>query len=514
MLVAILSLCVLGVAALLVAALDQRTPAAGKKPNLEPPPTSPPARICNDAAELTGPVSAPPGSVRVPAGDDASLDLDAPRTTYWFAPGKHLLGTGSFAQIIPSSYDTYVGAPGAVISGSGVSLHAFTQHATHVTIEYLTIEDFGPPGSNNDQGAVNSDSGSYWTITHSTIRDNAGAGVMLGTGDVVEYDCLTANGQYGFSSYTPSGPSDITISHDEISFNDTYNWEVEQPGCGCSGGGKLWDTDGATVTDDFVHDNHSVGIWVDTDDTGVEIADDYISDNFAEGVIYEISYNGLIADDTFVKNGFGKGPRNPSFPTGAVYISESGSSPQVRGPFGQSFEVTGNVFDDNWSGVVLWENSNRFCGNRSPDNAGTLCTLTDPSVATVSSCSSKHVDTAPLFTDCRWRTVNVSVTHNRFFFTRSGVGHGCSKSNGCGFNGLFSIYAVTEPYKGWVVDKNLSDAQDDHFSDNSYVGPWSFVAVDQGVVATPKQWTKGFVDTQDGSNIRFDPQDQGSTFKA
>ena len=40
-----------------------------------------------------------------------------------------------------------------------------------------------------------------------------------------------------------------------------------------------------------MHDNHSVGLWADTNNVGFDIEGNYISDNDAEGVFYEISYN-------------------------------------------------------------------------------------------------------------------------------------------------------------------------------------------------------------------------------
>ena len=50
---------------------------------------------------------------------------------------------------------------------------------TGVTIEYLTIENFSPPGS---QGAVNTNSNDNWTVEYNTIKDNApGAAMMLGS---------------------------------------------------------------------------------------------------------------------------------------------------------------------------------------------------------------------------------------------------------------------------------------------------------------------------------------------
>jgi len=64
-----------------------------------------------------------------------------------------------------------MGGPGAIISGQGDNEYAFVASyqapfVTNVTIEYLTIEDFVPPGS---QGAVNSNAGSNWTIEYDTI---------------------------------------------------------------------------------------------------------------------------------------------------------------------------------------------------------------------------------------------------------------------------------------------------------------------------------------------------------
>ncbi len=508
----LVSLPVIGSDRVLTAPRTPRAPTSTEARSTGAAPAVPTAKICGNVRELTGPATPPSGAVSVPSGNNSSLTLDRANTTYWFAPGNHTLGNSKFNQIIPSDGDTYIGGPGAVISGQGVNDFAFAQHATDVTIEYLTIENFGSNGGNNNQGVVNHDSATGWTIEHNTIRDDAGAGVMLGTGDVLKKNCLTRNGQYGFSAYSPSGPENLTVTENEISYNDTYNWEKKSPGCGCSGGGKFWDTNGAVVTDNYVHDNENVGLWADTDNSGFDISHNYISNNYSEGVMYEISYNGLIAHNTFIHNGVGRGPTNPSFPTGAVYISESGSDKRVGGPYGSTFSITGNVFIDNWAGVVMWENANRFCGPDSPDNAGSSCTLVAPTVAKVSTCRRPGIDVAPLFNDCRWRTMNVSVTDNKFMFTRSGVGNGCASSNGCGFNALFSIYGTSPPYKGWIVPTNISDNQNNRFSGNTYSGPWLFMAANQGVVVTQSQWTKGFTDKRDGSNIHFIGQDTHSSF--
>ena len=121
---------------------------------------------------LDGPATAPAGAITVPAGNNGSLD-PAPNTTYWFAPGVHTLGTGAYNQIIPANNDWFVGAPGAVLDGQNKNNSAFTQHATGVTISYLTIRNFISP---LDQGVVNHDSGNGWTIANNSIVDNAGRG--------------------------------------------------------------------------------------------------------------------------------------------------------------------------------------------------------------------------------------------------------------------------------------------------------------------------------------------------
>ena len=75
--------------------------------------------------------------------------------------------------------------------------------------------------------------GSGWRIDHVTVRDNAGAGVMLGSGNVLAYSCLKDNGEYGFEA----GGSHITVKHNEIVGNNADDWETRQPGC--VGGAKF-----------------------------------------------------------------------------------------------------------------------------------------------------------------------------------------------------------------------------------------------------------------------------------
>jgi Right handed beta helix region len=456
-------------------------------------PKTPPAEVCGSNAILNGPATAPAGAVTVPAGDNGSLTLNQPGTTYWFAPGLHTLGGGEFENIDPGNNDTYIGGPGAVLDGENTNNSAFDDTSAHVKIEYLTIKDFGTWGGDSQEGVVNHDSGSYWTVSHSTVSGNAGAGVFLGSHDTLTWDCLQDNQQYGFSAYSNSGEvTDLTIDHNEIAGNDTYNYEVKQPGCGCSGGGKFWNVVNATVTNNWIYDNNSVGLWADTDNAGFEFEGNYFQDGESVALQYEISYNAVIEYNTFDHNGVKGGPSSTGFPLSAVYISESGADSRVDSDYSKSpFLIAHNIFTDNWGGVILWENSNRFCA--SPDNTSTSnCTMVNPA-ATLKSCGdASTIKTEPYLSDCRWKTQDVLVQDNQFTFSPSALGKACTLADNCGYNGVFSEYGSSpswSPYQGDIVPTNITFHQGNKFSDNAYSGPWCFMGWQLGTLVNFKQWT-------------------------
>jgi hypothetical protein len=525
---AVLVVLSIGVAALIAYLIAVETPAQPRPPAVShhqpaiSAPTSPPVRACGATRLLAGPSSPPRGAVTVPAGDDSAVQFN-PDTTYWFAPGKHTIGTGSDAQIQPEDKDTFIGAPGAILSGQGENQFAFIGTSTNVTIEYLTIEGFAPLGN---EAAVNRDSGKGWVISHDTIRDNSpGGGLMMGSDNKVTYNCLARNGQFGFGAYLPpassdasrltGGPINITFNHNEVSYNDTCNFEDKSPdpvpasyvpsncsgagesaGCGCSGGGKFWRVENATVDDNYVHDNYNVGLWSDTDNDGFEFEFNYIENNDI-GIQYEISYNAIIEHNTFIGNAVQGGPATPAFPSAAIYISESGGNSHVPNAMGIStLTIMDNVFTNNWSGVVLWEDANRFCG--SPNNpSADICTLDDPAVANIHSCDQAHLVGAtphgnPDYYDlCRWKTQNVLVANNLFNMKDSAVPSCKGSANSCGENGIFSQDGTSpswSPYLGPNVANAITESRNNHFRNNTYTGKWRYMYSIQGTVLSFAQW--------------------------
>jgi hypothetical protein len=468
-------------------------------------PSAPPAQICGNASVLgAGPSSAPSGAIVVPAGDNSGVNFQQDNKTYWFAAGTHTLGSGQYSQITPGNNTRYVGAPGAIIDGQKKNAYAFTQHASNVTIEYLTIRNFGPLGSNNNEGVVNHDAASNWTIQYSTISGNAGAGMMVGSNNTIRYNCLTDNEQYGFNAYNPSDPTGITMDHNEISYNNSYDWEAKIEGCGCTGGGKFWKSKNVTVANNYVHHNKSVGLWADNNNRGFLIEGNYITDNESQGIFYETSYNAKISNNYFGRNAIPAGAGNPGFPTGAIYISESGADTRVNTAYNQTLDITNNRFVDNWGGVVLWENADRYCN--SPANTSTgECSLVNPSVVTVDSCNATNIKNAPYFSDCRWKTQNVRVTNNTFESTPANIGASCTFNNHCGVSALFSnygTYPAWSPYTGTTVQNAILYNQNNKFMNNTYKGQWRFVPLETGSFKTLSQWQASPYSQDNGSTLQ------------
>jgi Right handed beta helix region len=491
--------------------------------------TATPSVVCGDTPLLSGPRRPPSRSVTVPAGNDTNVVgetwLVRPNTTYWFSPGVHTLGTGEYGQVDPKNGDTFIGAPGAVIDGQGVNQSAFDGTATNVTIEYLTVRSFAPP---NGQNVVNHDDGADWTIEFNTVEDNTssgsaqgpdypgGAALGMGSGDVYEYNCLTRNGEYGLNA---AGTGTL-FAYNEVSWNGKGDFP-DMTGCGCSGGIKYWDSADATVEDNYIHDNYNVGLWFDTDNVGAFVEGNYITRNWAEGMIYEISYNADISANSFLDNGWGVGSDSgPSdFPLGAgLYVNGSGGSAAVNQAVYDPLIISGNVFMDNWDGIVIYQNPNRICGTSANSSTG-FCTLVDPSMFTTTSCPAHISGSTPLgipdyFDGCQWKSDNIQVSGNIFNFDPDDIVNGKStlpdetgsdcysgpsyldtsknppsgNDYWCGFNGMFAAEGSTPPFDGYVVANAMMGKRDPSgevpdrnlWKDNVYTGPWAFQAYVQG----------------------------------
>ena len=298
-----------------------------------------------------------------------------------------------------------------------------------------------------NEGTVNHDSGKNWTMPYNTVIKNGGAGIFVGAGNVASYNCLKANRQYGFQAYgSEGGESNIVLDHNEIVGNNTGDWEAKVEGCGCTGGGKFWDVRNVKVTNNYVHDNKSVALWADTNDNNFLIEGNWIENNDGQAIFWEISYNIAIRNNVIRHNlesgGLGRIRTRDTFPDAAIYISESGGDERVLYDLvgSPTVDISHNLIEDNYNGVTLWENADRFCG--SPNNTSTgYCTSVNPTVAKLSTCNAKNITKAPYYYDCRWKTQNVKVHHNTFKMNRANF-FDCSTAM-CGRNAIFSNYGTS-----------------------------------------------------------------------
>lgn len=478
-------------------------------------------QVCSNAVWNDGPSIAPAGAVTVPAGDNVGFNFSQPNTTYWFAPGEHTLGTGEFSKITPGNNSTYIGAPGAILDGKNNNKYAFAGSASNVRIAYLEIRNFGRGLDNNNEGVINHDSGTGWLMEYLYAHHNDGAAVFIGSENTVQYSCLKDNGQYGFSMYKDQVEGDfaiknIVLHNNEISGNNQDDWESIEEGCGCTGGGKFWDVLGATVTNNYVHDNLSTGLWADTNDTDFLFDSNWIEHNSGEGIWYEISYNATISRNVIKRNAWATGSNNLGSPAPAIYISESGGDNRLPATISGStdLQIKNNLIENNFSGISIFENSNRFC-NSNGNTSKTYCTpFVTPTIIAApynytypNPINSAHpcytnIGNAPYTADCRWNSQNVQVFENEFRFDDNVVP--CAGTY-CGVHALFATGDNNIPwaptaYNISTIQNKVMFGANNKFFNNTYIGNWRFA--------------KGY-----GEKIYYDEwrsapfsQDAGSTF--
>ena len=491
----------------------------------------------------------------LPAGEhDYPSYALRPDTVYYLLPGKHI------GSLQADANDSFVGGfshgVATILTGDYSGAHwAIDSNSTNgnqagVTIEYLTIEKYQPAGN---AGAINQDSNSGWTIQYNTITLNTpGAGVVVGTDNTLSHNCITLNGQYGFTSIATNpwkvdpltgGPYNVTVTGNEISYNDTCDFEglLNNPAIGWSkynpvparhrsaecgtvvpdgdeGGFKLWQTDGARIVNNYVHNNWGPGGWADTDNANTTFAGNTITSNDGPAIIEEISYNFAITGNYLAGNGWIGGLGNPGFPTPAIYVSESGSDrtfggipacPRTLCPDQQAYPrqsvIRKNVIIDNGGSVFLWQSSSRYCS----DGIDGVCTLVAGGRSgpfTLAGCKSNlasaSVNTAGYavratgspardwWNGCLWKTENVSVTHNVIDFNPAAIPH-CNHEDwpDCGAGGMFSQFGSPPGGKpGWLIPSALTFSQHNSWSANTYNGPSTFYAWNQGNGDNPVSW--------------------------
>jgi hypothetical protein len=460
--------------------------------------------ICGNPSFLTGPATPPEGAVVVPPGDNHEFDFTGEGRIFWFAPGVHTLGGSNSGGIRPETRQRFIGGPNSVLDGQRRNMHAFGGDARDVEIRYLRIQNFGTGASNFNEGVVNHNSAEGWQVLNNEITHNDGAAVMLGTRNVVEENCLRDNGQYGFNAFDTGGLVDLLIKNNEIAYNNADDWEDRVDDCGCTGGGKIWDSTGVRVVGNWIHDNRAAGLWADTNTADVLIEHNWIEYNEGEGVIYEISQNATIRSNVFRWNNLSKGAQRyaeeENFPSAAIYLSgAAGDSRRLAAVSGAAqILVEGNLLENNWGGITAWEDSNRYCGSPANTSIG-YCPK--GSSASLETCVPELIAQEPYINDCRWRTSGVVVRDNDFKVRPEWVPECEEKTvwiedeglpvHPCATMGIISNEGTSpswSPYLGSGIQDSIVFHQSNLWLENRYVGPWSFSVREPGTYVTFDVW--------------------------
>ena len=251
-------------------------------------------------------------------------------------------------------------------------------------------------------------------------------------------------------------------------------------------------------TGNYVHDNiFSAGLWTDTNNAGFLFQSNYISSNDGSGIMYESAITPHYRQHLRGQRHQNGANIEASRPAPSMSASRA-VTPRCPSNYAGQLNIQGNVFQDNWAGVVVYQNANRHSGDGQDPG-----TLTPPAGTSVNNwisnataaCPSHLSQTSPINYNslCQWRSQNVTVQGNAFQFhpSDSVFGGQCTTNSSCGKNGLFSVVSWTSAYPGWSVCNLVSNSQGNHFKNNSYTGPWVFMYFNQGDTESPSAGRPG-----------------------
>ena len=220
----------------------------------------------------------------------------------------------------------------------GALPHAFSGSATGVTIRGIVIEKYATPAQ---QGALQGNATTGWTVEDVEIRLNHGIGLRTGNGMRVLRSRIHHNGQMGLGG---SG-RDVLVEGNEIHHNNTLGFDPAWE----AGGSKFVRTDGLVLRGNFSHHNQGHGLWTDIDNVNTLYEANRVEDNTRSGIFHEISYRAVIRGNVARRNGG----------AGAVWVDGAG----ILVNSSRDVEVHDNVVEGNLNGIAAVQ-STRGAGAR------------------------------------------------------------------------------------------------------------------------------------------------------
>lgn len=184
---------------------------------------------------------------------------------------------------------------GRKVEASGHIQRAFNIQADNVVVQGLTIEKFANSAQTAALEATNADGVIY---RDNTIRLNHGFGASIccASGGRMESNRINQNGELAVAGW---GSIDLLIDGNEIAHNNFAGYSRDWEG----GAMKLANTQRLVFTNNHVHHNFGIGIWLDIDNIDAYVARNVSEHNTHMGVHHEISYAAVYEDNDVRYNG-------------------------------------------------------------------------------------------------------------------------------------------------------------------------------------------------------------------
>lgn len=315
--------------ALVIYTCDGRTSQKWNAPNIPADTTPPPPPVC------TG--------VTVNAGTSiqSAVNGNPASTTFCLKAGTYTQQT-----VVPKSGDRFLGEPGVVMDGQGVTAMAFyawnnAAWVNDVTLKNIEIKNYNPPAQRGAVTFAADDTlnlAQRWILDSLNIHNNANAGIWGGAHAQILRTQSHHNGTLGVSA---KGRGTLV---DGSSFTFNNNGCPNNPGFE-SGGSKFVETDSLVVRNSTFSDNCGPGLWLDILNQHSDLYGNTVERNYREGIVIEVGLPGHhIHNNTVVGNGI---PVDPYRGNGWGWDAGIGihETPNV--------EVDANTVTDNFNGIVI-----------------------------------------------------------------------------------------------------------------------------------------------------------------
>ena len=320
-------------------------------------PPSPPARICG-SSRLRGPATRPAHAVRVSPTQHlpALVASKAAGTTFWLAPGVHVLGGGAYDSVRPKSGDTFIGAPGAVIGGQhAISTRSPARRSTSRS-SISASRTSAPPVTTTTRAWSTTTPAATGPMRWTTVRTNAGAGVMIGSGNVISQQLPAQQRAVRLQRLQPIGVAYVTSARSQRDrreqhrqLGSTANRAAAAPAAassGTRGAPRLSATTSTTTT--------SVGLWADTNNRGFLFEGNYIADNdWPTGSSTRSATTRRSSTTPSSRNADRRGPDEPGLPDGRDLPVRVRRRHAGRPAATADARDLRQRFTDNWAGVIV-----------------------------------------------------------------------------------------------------------------------------------------------------------------